>query len=150
MPIRPITTRQEIATYIEQQVRRTEQAVINTLAYVGETCVSTARIAGSYTDQTGNLRSSTGYVLVKDGRVIRVSSFEVEKGGGDGARKGRTFAEQKAREYPKGIALIVVAGMLYAAYVSASGRDVLDSAELRANQLVPQLLGQLAQRTGKK
>ena len=44
----------------------------------------------------------------------------------------------------------MVAGMRYAAYVSASGRDVLDSAELRANQLVPQLLGQLAQRTGKK
>lgn len=150
MPIRPLTTRQEIATYIEQQVRRTEQAVINTLAYVGETCVRTARIAGSYTDQTGNLRSSTGYVLVKDGRVVHASSFDVEKGGSDGASKGKAFAEQKAREHPKGIVLIVVAGMKYAAYVSASGRDVLDSAELRADQLVPQLLGQLTQKTKRK
>jgi hypothetical protein len=147
MPIRPITTKSEIAAYIEAKIRRTEQAVINTLAYVGEVCVNTARIGGSYRDQTGNLRSSTGYVLVKDGSEVRSSSFEAEKGGSDGASKGRAFATQKARQYPRGIVLIVVAGMSYAAHVSASGRDVLDSAELKADQLVPQLLGQLAKKT---
>ena len=148
MPIRPITTRAEIERYIEAQIRRTEQAIINTLAYVGEICVNTARIGGSYQDQTGNLRSSTGYVLVKNGSVVYASSFEAERGGSEGASKGRLFAEQKAREHPRGIVLIVVAGMSYAAYVAASGRDVLDSAELRAEQLAPQLLKQLIRRTG--
>jgi hypothetical protein len=150
MPIKPMTTRAEIVAYLDEQVRRTEQAVLNTLAYVGETCVNIARIGGSYTDQTGNLRSSTGYVLVKNGRVVHASAFEAEKRGGDGASKGRAFAEQKAREHTKGIALIVVAGMKYAAYVAASGRDVLDSAELRADQLVPQLLEQLTKKPKKR
>jgi hypothetical protein len=148
MPVKPITTRREIEDYIERQVRRTERVLINTLAYVGEACVRTARIGGSYKDQTGNLRSSVGYVIVKDGRVIRTSSFETEKQGGSGSAEGRKFAEAKAREFPKGITLIVVAGMNYAAYVSATGRDVLDSAELRAGQLVSQLMNQLRSMTG--
>jgi hypothetical protein len=143
MPIRPITTYQEIEAYLEEQVRRTEKAIINTLLYVGETCINTARIGGSYKDQTGNLRSSVGYVVVKNGNVIHTSSFEVEKKGGKGSANGRQFAEQKAREFRKGIVLIVVAGMNYAAYVSAKGRDVLDSAELTADRLVPQLMQQL-------
>lgn len=143
MPIRPITTYQEIEAYLEEQVRRTEKAIINTLLYVGETCINTARIGGSYKDQTGNLRSSVGYVVVKNGNVIHTSSFEVEKKGGKGSTNGRQFAEQKAREFRKGIVLIVVAGMNYAAYVSAKGRDVLDSAELTADRLVPQLMQQL-------
>jgi hypothetical protein len=143
MPIKPITTRQEIDAYLAEQVQRTEKAVINTLAYVGEQCINTARIGGSYRDQTGNLRSSVGYVVVKDGKVIHTSSFEVEKHGGQGATEGRAFAERKAHEFGKGIVLIVVAGMNYAAYVSAKGRDVLDSAELTADKLVPQLMQQL-------
>jgi hypothetical protein len=146
MPIKSITTRSEIEAYLEEQMKRTEKAIINTLAYVGESCINAARIAGSYRDQTGNLRSSTGYVIVKNGQMIHTSSFETEKRGGAGSRDGRLFAEQKAREYGKGIVLIVVAGMNYAAYVSAKGKDVLDSAELTADKLVPQLMEQLTRK----
>jgi hypothetical protein len=143
MPIKTITTRQEIDAYLAEQAHRTERAIVNTLAYVGEQCVNTARIGGSYRDQTGNLRSSVGYVIVKDGSVIHTSSFEVERQGGQGSTEGKQFAERKARQYGKGIVLIVVAGMNYAAYVSATGRDVLDSAELTADRLIPQLMQQL-------
>jgi hypothetical protein len=146
MPIRAITTRREIEAYLEEQIQRTEKAIINTLAYVGENCINAARIGGSYTDQTGNLRSSTGYVIVKNGNVIHASSFDVERKGSEGSKEGRQFAEQKAREYGKGVVLIVVAGMNYAAYVSATGRDVLDSAELTADRLVPQLMEQLTRK----
>lgn len=146
MAVRCITARQEIDAYLEAQVRRTERVIVNTLAYVGEQCANTARNAGNYTDRTGNLRSSVGYVLAKDGQVIRASDFKVVEQGGEGSSQGRQFAESRAREFPKGIVLIVVAGMDYAAYVSAVGKNVLDSAELTADVLVPQLLRQLTER----
>ena len=48
-----------------------------------------------------------------------------------------------AREFPNGVVLVVVAGMNYAAHLSDRGYDVLDSAEVLAAKLVPQLLQSL-------
>jgi hypothetical protein len=53
------------------------------------------------------------------------------------------MVEELAPQYTCGIALIVVAGMEYAATVAAKGYNVLDSAELTAQALVPKLLQQL-------
>ena len=75
--------------------------------------------------------------------MVRQSKFVPISGGTDGSNSGKAFASELARKYPKGYVLIVVAGMKYAAYVSAKGRDVLDSAELLADQLVPKMLKQL-------
>ena len=63
--------------------------------------------------------------------------------GDSGAKSGIQYAKEVARQFPEGIVLIVVAGMNYASFVSATGRDVLDSAELLADKLVPQILKQL-------
>jgi len=143
MPIKPITTHQEIMQYLEERIQRNEKVIINTLAYVGETCIKTARIAGNYKDQTGNLRSSIGYVIVKNGSVVFTSGFATEKRGTEGASAGKKFAGEVSGQFPKGLVLIVVAGMKYAAHVSAMGYDVLDSAELRAEMLVPVLMERL-------
>jgi hypothetical protein len=51
---------------------------------------------------------------------------------------------QLVSKFPKGIVLIVDAGMHYASYVSAKGYDVIDSAELLAQQLVPEILKRLS------
>ena len=45
-----------------------------------------------------------------------------------------------AANFPRGIVLVFVAGMDYAGYVADTGRDVLDSAALLADKLVPKLL----------
>lgn len=137
------TPEAEIDAYIQQRVERMTGAVIYNLQYVGEACLNAARETNSYKDRTGNLRSSVGYVIVVDGKIKYQSDFEVVKKGGDGAKSGIRYAKKVARQFPEGIALIVVAGMNYAAYVSATGRDVLDSAELLADKLVPQILKQL-------
>ena len=147
MPISQLTPKEQIDAAVAKRVEHMRQAIIYNLKVVAEKVLNRGRITGEkgrdFTDQTGNLRSSIGYVIVVDGEIVMESSFETVKDGAEGARQGRAFAHRIAQQYPQGIALIVVAGKNYAKYVSARGFDVLDSAELLAQQLVPQMLKQL-------
>lgn len=143
MPIRQVTPNSEVNSYIERRLEIWRQLLIRNFSYIGEQVLNAARSTDSYKDQTGNLRSSLGYVVAVDGRVADISSFAVVKNGQEGSKTGADYARKLARKYPKGIVLIVCAGMNYAAYVSAKGYDVEDSAELLADRLVPQMLRQL-------
>jgi hypothetical protein len=143
MPIKRLTPDSAIDGYLADLVDQRTQLVIHNLCRVGEKCVNEARKSGGYRDRTGNLRSSTGYVVVADGNVIQMSSFKKVKKGKQGSSDGEAFARQLISEFPKGICLIVVAGMNYASYVSARGYNVLDSSELLAERLVPEMLKKL-------
>lgn len=143
MPIKNLTPEGAISEFIGQQVERVTSALIYNLCAVGEQVLNQARSTNSYKDQTGNLRSSIGYVVAVDGKVVQSSSFEVVKDGADGSRDGKSYALELVKQFPEGIVLIVVAGMNYASYVSAKGYDVLDSSEVLAERLVPEILKQL-------
>lgn len=143
MPIKNLTPEGAISEFIGQQVERVTSALIYNLCAVGEQVLNQARSTNSYKDQTGNLRSSIGYVVAVDGEVVQSSSFEVIKDGADGSRDGKSYALDLVKQFPEGIVLIVVAGMNYASYVSAKGYDVLDSSEVLADRLVPEILKQL-------
>ena len=143
MPIEPQISKEVITQHILQRIERYEKAIINTLSYIGEECVREARIAGNYTDQTGNLRSSTGYIIVNNGEIIQVSKFSPVSRGSAGAKEGEEFVKQLARQYNKGIAIIVAVGMNYASYVANKGYNVLDSSELKAEVLIPKMLAEL-------
>ena len=171
MPIKQVTLQSAINSYTDEQIGRVIDAVVYNLGVIGEKVVNEAREKGSYTDRTGNLRSSTGYVIVVDGKISQMSSFQAIRGQGENAQRvsfttkagkqvdywakgasgdgsvgkaeGESYARSLASRYPKGIVLIVVAGMRYASYVSAKGFDVLDSSELLAERLVPRMLQQL-------
>lgn len=145
MPIKQTTPMSQIDKYIQQQLKRQERVLINTLMYIGEQCVNEARSYNgkAYTDQTGNLRSSVGYVVAVDGKIKATSRFEAILDGQDGTEAGKEYAKKLVAQYPQGAVLIVVAGMHYAKYVAAKGYNVLQSAELKAEVLVPQLLRQL-------
>lgn len=136
---------EEVEAYLLDEIERIEQLIVRNLSFVGESCLTAARSTNSYKDRTGNLRSSTGYAIVKDGKII--SQVIHAAGSGDdrktGVSEGEKFMREIVRQFPEGIALIVVAGMNYAGYVSAQGYDVLDSAELLAEQLVPQIMTKL-------
>lgn len=97
-----------------------------------------AREHGSYTDHTGNLRNSIGYVVVQYGRII-AESFKYNrrvrpdgnpkgnKGADEAHAKGLEHARSVARELPANKTYLVwVAGMEYAKYVEAKGFDVLE------------------------
>lgn len=143
MAIKKRTPYQIIDDDLERFVEQADNEVIRKLAKIGEMCVNQARVrhgsgGKNYTDQTGNLRSSTGYVIAHNGRIKVGSSFAPAKAGADGS-EGRELAERLATEYRKGYVLVVVAGMHYATYVTARGYDVLDSAELLAERLCAKL-----------
>jgi hypothetical protein len=145
MPLQRLTPDSAIEGCITELIERKEREIVRSLCYVGERCVNEARSYNgkAYTDQTGNLRSSTGYVVVEDGNIVQTGGFGQVKNGGQGMSDGRGFAMQLSGRFPQGICLIVVAGMKYASYVSAKGYNVLDSSELLAERLVPQMLNQL-------
>lgn len=127
--MKQITPQEEIDKYLKSSVEELINETIYKLSYIGERVVNTARLSGEYLDQTGNLRSSIGYIISVDGEIIRQGEFNVVKDGKDGTKSGEALAQALAKT-SKGITLIVVAGMHYAIYVSAKGLDVLDSAEI--------------------
>ena len=98
-----------------------EQRIIWTLAMVGEKFVNDARNIKTYQDQTGNLRSSIGYIIAKDGVIIQ----ENVEGKAEGRAHAKEVASEVLRENSKGFILIVVAGMEYAAAVESKGYDVI-------------------------
>jgi hypothetical protein len=143
MGAKMITPATEIERYIQTEIARRERLILRNLAYVGEQCLNQARSTDTYRDQTGNLRSSTGYIIAVDGKVVQTSHFDTVKNGQEGSVEGKAFAMELVSEFPTGVVLIVVAGMNYAASVSAKGYDVIDSAELLAQRLVPQIMKKL-------
>jgi hypothetical protein len=143
MPIRLSTPDSELDAYIDASLEKARQVIINIFAYVGESCVTEARDNGSYIDQTGNLRSSIGYAVVVDGQIVRSKVSEQVKDGVAGKGEATAFLSRLASEHKTGICLIVVAGMNYAVYVEGRGKNVLTSAKLLADRLVPQMLEQL-------
>lgn len=92
---------------------------------LGERVVKYAREHGSYTDRTGNLRNSIGYVVIQN-RKVMAENFGNEGGHADAQRKARDYAMQVASGLSGNKTYLVwVAGMEYARYVEAKGFDVL-------------------------
>ncbi len=119
-----------------------ERQIIESLSRIGEEVVTLAKLIPperGFTDRTGNLRSSIGYVVCRDGRPINIA-FEAVKGGHVGVHTGQKLALEVGRKYAEGYTLVVVAGMDYAVYVESKGRDVLTSAESEAGKLLEQHL----------
>lgn len=130
--------------YVIKQTEGARIGAINTLDYVGLECVKEARLNGKYKDQTGNLRSSIGYVILENGKPIKKSGFSKVKGTAtDAQTKSNSLINKLAATYNRGLVLVVVAGMDYAAYVEARGYNVLNSAETLAKKIVPQMLKEL-------
>lgn len=134
MPIEVVTPIGEIQQYVEEQLARKVEVLINKLSYIGEGALRIAREQGNYTDRTKNLRNSTGYVIAVDGQITARTGFKSKN------EDGAAFAEELARTTDGKAVLVVCAGMNYATYVSRRGYDVLDSAELEAKALADKLL----------
>lgn len=144
MPITGVNRiKNDFYKYVADVQENVIQAAISVLDYVGLECVKEARTMRKYTDRTGNLRSSTGYAVVYDGRIVKQSNFEkVKQTSTEGAATGKELIQQLASSYADGLVLVLVAGMDYAVYVEARGYNVLNSAEDLAKRLVPEMLRQ--------
>ena len=79
----------EVQAAIQAEAERVKMLTIRALAYLGEKCVIEARDRSpeeSWFDQTGNLRSSVGYVISHNGKIVQYSSFQQVKNGSVGKR----------------------------------------------------------------
>ncbi len=122
MAIKDRTNWQQLDREFRLLVKEYDRKAVEWLASLGERVVKYARDHGNYTDRTGNLRNSLGYVVVQSGQIQR------ENFGGEGEpqQKSRAHALDVARNLPPNkIYLVWVAGMEYARYVEANGYDVL-------------------------
>lgn len=140
-------------------MKRVETAIIRRLQFLGEKCLIECRTNKTYTDQTGNLTSSMGYVIIANGKLVETTGFNqavISISGGTGTAHGSnggSIGEQLAKEvaarFTTGFALIVVAGMNYAAHVESRGYNVLASAELLAEKELPKMMKALARNIDK-
>lgn len=139
-----ITSINDIVKGINMQAEEQIQDLLYAFQYVGEACVKEAREQHTYKDQTGNLTSSIGYVIVRDGKVVTKSVPSKAKDGDEGIIKGQEYLDSLAQKWGrKGIYLIVCAGMNYAEYVEARGYVVLSSAEVKAPNITKEILTSL-------
>ena len=115
----------EVAREFQKAQSEYDRKAVEWLSVLGERVVKYAREHGSYTNRTGNLRNSIGYVIVQYGRIV-TENFSVGGGHGEAKAQARTYAIDVARKLPASKTYLVwVAGMEYAKYVEAKGFDVL-------------------------
>lgn len=155
----PITVPNNLAEMIEKELmifnERVELELLRRLQYIGEHAVNEARQHHAYKDQTGNLTSSIGYAIFKDGKLWYISKFNQKynskkKKSIEGTLEGANYARSLASQYPQGITLVVVAGMNYAAYVESRGLGGMTGAELQAKAEVEELLVSLTKNAYRK
>lgn len=146
MAIKPNFTKDDVRKRFDAFLNEIEKKQIARLQRLGEMCLAEARTNKGYMMQTGALLSSTGYEVFVDGVAIH-SQFDAASGAESnaaetGIKSGQSIAETIGKG-TKGIALVVVAGMNYAAYVEAKGYNVLSSAEHLAERELPRMLEKL-------
>lgn len=146
MAIKPNFTKDDVRKRFDAFLNEIEKKQIARLQRLGEMCLVEARTNKGYMMQTGALLSSTGYEVFVDGVAIH-SQFDAASGAESnaaetGIKSGQNIAETIGKG-TKGIALVVVAGMNYAAYVEAKGYNVLSSAEHLAERELPRILEKL-------
>jgi hypothetical protein len=146
MAIKPNFTKDDVRKRFDAFLNEIEKKQIARLQRLGEMCLVEARTNKGYMMQTGALLSSTGYEVFVDGVAIH-SQFDAASGAESnaaetGIKSGQSIAESIGKG-TKGIAIVVVAGMNYAAYVEAKGYNVLSSAEHLAERELPRMLEKL-------
>lgn len=120
----------EVERWFNYHIDRAEEKMYILMQRAGEEFVKIAREKGKYIDHTGNLRSSVGYVIVANGKVLS-ENFEFSDEGTDkvtGKQRAKRLTSELAPLYNKGFVLIGVAGMKYAVVVEAmENKDVISS-----------------------
>lgn len=146
MGIKANFTKDDVRNRFDAFLNEIEKKQIARLQRLGEMCLIEARNNKGYMMQTGALLSSTGYQVFVDGVAVH-TQFDAASGAESGAaakgmKAGQTIADTVGKQ-TKSVALVVVAGMNYAAYVEARGYNVLSSAEHLAQRELPRMLEKL-------
>lgn len=149
--IQMTTPEQAVTSFLYECGVKVDDIVTRQMKILGEGCVKRVRDRSeeeSWIDRTGNLRSSIGYAVLKDGKAVSEGGFNRTSApngnGAEGINKGKNYIENVMKFYHENYTLVVVAGMNYASEVEArENKDVLASTELWARAVwsnyIPQL-----------
>ena len=136
---------------LEAFKKEVDTSILTTLGYLGEELTNFAKMNITFTPRSGNLQNSTGYVVVKNGKVVLVAGFGEVSSESEGEKKGIELALKLAKgTASSSYALVIVAGMEYAAEVEARGYNVILPAELLAKTEFPKVLKELMEKVNKK
>ena len=135
---------------MQQVAKEVDRDIVEAISFRAAKVVEYARERApneSWNDNSGNLRSSIGAKVTRNGNTTDTIGFVAINGATEGASEGRSLAEELASVYNEDYALIVGAGMDYAANVEATdGKDVLSSAELQTRAELPKDLAKLSRK----
>ncbi|MDM8174784.1 hypothetical protein QT327_10515 [Olivibacter sp. 47] len=137
------------AQQLDAQIKKDlDELTLQAFIKVSERAIQIARERAAaekvYDNHTGNLESSTGFIVIRDGRV-EYRDFKLADIGTDkstGLQTGLNTALSVLRE-SKGWAVILVAGMEYASWVEGKGFDVLSGAMRNYEQYFEQALNEI-------
>jgi len=116
-----------------------EDKIFEILKYAGEQFVNAARTLRTYKDDTGNLRSSIGFVIALDGRI----KMEDINGDAIGVAAAKETVREVLSDNDNGFVLIGVAGMQYAGFVESRGFDVISGNALEAQNILQRLVNEV-------
>ncbi|MBS9774583.1 MAG: hypothetical protein KGV59_05435 [Tenacibaculum sp.] len=134
----------QVENVLQHFQEEVDNKVIEIFQYMGEEFVNKARDLRTYVDDTGNLRSSIGYIILNNGKVVDANFKKIGDDGDTGVSIGYQVAEEVARDYPKGYALIGVAGMHYACALERRHHIDVISGSAPTEQEIRELLESIA------
>jgi len=144
MGFRPRFTKSDIKVAVELQKVRFRNAILYRLELVGWEFVKMAREKtasnGGFNDVTGNLRSSIGFAIIDHGKI---NTENYDGKGSLGKQEAKNFIRTLKGDFEDGYALIVVAGMGYAAAVESRGKDVITGSSIEAESILKASIAKL-------
>ena len=118
---------------VQQKIKEIEKAIIAILERRGEEFVAECRSQNTWSDDTGNLRSSIAYFIYKGSTLISSNNAGSSQGVQAALNAANTVKRKDGTYY-----LIGVAGMNYAAAVESKGYNVIST---QALQIIPLIEG---------
>jgi hypothetical protein len=118
-----------IRVSLDQWSDEIEEQIIKILSRVGEEFVKSARemskAQGGFGDVTGNLRSSIGYFVLKDGEIIDQKIYLSNAGTDRNTGVATSIKLVEQMDEFIGYRLVGIAGMNYASHVESKGYNVI-------------------------
>lgn len=148
MGIKPKFNNSQINAYALREYAEVERKLIEILQFIGEGFIKEARSMtkdeGSFGDITGNLRSSIGYFIVRNGNVLIDTVYRSDKGTDrdTGVKIAKDFIDEIKES--DGLFLYGIAGMEYAREVESKGYNVISMQSDMAIVELKQILDEAA------
>ena len=138
-----------IKNYLLNAIKGIDKTIMEELRGIANELVKDAHLNRGYTIDTGDLISSTGVVIMRNGIVLEIVGLS---GTAKGKSEGEKFANNLVKDY-KGnndYKLVLFAGMEYASIVEDRGFNVLYVTNVNAKQIYKKHLDIIKNKINKK